>query len=264
MTTTSTNHCSRRLLRAGLQTLGILSLAAMVLNAQPKPKSQAEVTALQAMFNATDPDARIKAGGDVLLNFANTEFKPFVLVTIADSYNRKGDNAKMTVYAERALEADPKNYQAMLMLATGTASKVRENDLDKDARLAQAEKYANDAIAALQDAPKMNPGLSDSQWAAAKADYVADAHQALGMVAATRKKNDVAVTEYKLAVTNASNPDPATSVRLGQALNKAGKYDEAIAVLDKVMATPDINPQVKQFAQAERVRAVTAKGGAAK
>ncbi len=253
-----------RTLRAGLQTLGILSLASFtMLNAQPKPKSQAEVTALQAMFSATDSDGRIKAGDDVLLNFANTEFKPFVLVTIADAYNRKGDNAKMTVYAERAIEADPKNYQAMLMLATGIASKVRDNDLDKDARLAQSEKYANDAIAALQDAPKMNPGMTDDQWAAAKKDYVADAHQALGMVASTRKKNDVAISEYKLAVNTASNPDPATSVRLGQALNKAGKYDEAVAVLDKVMATPDVNAQVKQFAQAERVRAVTAKGGAA-
>ncbi len=253
-----------RTLRAGLQTLGILSLASFtMLNAQPKPKSQAEVTALQAMFSATDSDARIKAGDDVLLNFANTEFKPFVLVTIADAYNRKGDNAKMTVYAERAIEADPKNYQAMLMLATGIASKVRDNDLDKDARLAQSEKYANDAIAALQDAPKMNPGMTDDQWAAAKKDYVADAHQALGMVAATRKKNDVAISEYQLAVNTASNPDPATSVRLGQALNKAGKYDEAVAVLDKVMATPDVNAQVKQFAQAERVRAVTAKAGAA-
>ena len=253
-----------RTLRAGLLTLGLLTSAALALNAQMKPKSQAELTALQAMFNATDVDARIKAGDDILLNFANTDFKPLVLVTIADAYNRKGDNAKMTVYAERAIEADPKNYQAMLMLAQGIASKVRENDLDKDARLTQAEKYANDAIAALKDAPKMNAGMTDDQWNASKKDYIADAHQALGMIATVRKKNDVAVTEYKLAVTGATNPDPAASVRLGQALNKAGQYDEAIAVLDKVMAQPDVNPQIKQFAQAERVRAIQAKAGPAK
>ncbi len=243
--------------------LCFLSLAALALNAQPKPKSQAEITALQAMFNATDLDARIKAGDDVLLNFANTDFKPLVLVTIADAYNRKGDSVKMTVYAERAIEADPKNYQAMLMLAQSIAAKVRDNDLDREARLTQAEKYANDAIAAINTAAKVNPGMTDEQWASAKKDYIADAHQALGMIAAARKKNDVAVTEYKLAVSGASNPDPAASVRLGQALNKAGQYDEAIAVLDKVMATPDVNPQIKQFAQAERVRSVQGKGGAA-
>ena len=246
--------------------LGLLTLAAitLTLSAQPKPKSQAEITALQAMFNATDLDTRIKAGDDVLLNFANTDFKALVLVTIADAYNRKNDSVKMTVYAERAIEADPKNYQAMLMLAQSIAAKVRDNDLDRDARLAQAEKYANDAIAAISSSAKVNPGMTDDQWTAAKKDYTADAHQALGMIAADRKKNDVAVAEYKLAVTGAANPDPAASVRLGQALNKAGQYDEAIAILDKVMATADVNPQIKQFAQAERVRAVTAKGGAAK
>ena len=258
------NLTMNRTLRAGVLAVGSLWLACQPSQAQPKPKTQAEVTALQAMFNATDMDARIKAGDDVLLNFSNTEFKPIVLVTMADAYNRKGDSVKMTVYAERAIEADPKNYQAMLMLAQGIAAKVRENDLDKDARLTQAEKYANDAIAALQDAPKMNPGMTDEQWNGAKKDYVADAHQALGLVAAGRKKNDVAIAEYKLAVSGATNPDPATSVRLGQALNKAGQYDEAIGVLDKVMAAPDVNPQIKQFAQAERVRAVTAKNGAAK
>ena len=245
-------------------TLGSLLLAALTLNAQPRPKSQAEITALQAMFNATDLDVRIKAGDDVLLNFANTDFKALVLVTIADAYNRKGDNTKMTVYAERAIETDPKNYQAMLMLAQAIPAKVRDNDLDRDARLAQAEKYANDAIAAVGTAAKVNPGMTDDQWTAAKKDYVADAHQALGMIATARKKNDIAVSEFKLAFNGASTPDPAAGVRLGQALNKAGQYDEAIAVLDKIMATPDVNAQIKQFAQAERVRAVQAKGGAAK
>ena len=251
-----------RSIRAGYLALSALSLSSL-LHAQPRPKTQAELTALQAMFSATDADARIKAGDDVLLNFANTDFKPMILVTIADAYNRKGDNAKMTVYAERALEADPKNYQAMLMLSQGIASKVRENDLDKDARLAQAEKYANDAIAAVKDAPKINPGLTDPQWEAEKKNYTADAHQSLGMIASVRKKDDVAAAEYRMAYEGASAPDPAAGVRLGQALNKSKKYDEAIVVLDKVMATPDVNPQIKQFAQAERVRAITAKGGAA-
>jgi hypothetical protein len=42
-----------------------------------------------------------------------------------------------------------------------------------------------------------------------------------------------------------------------------GKYDEAIAVLDKVMNDPDAHPQIRQVAQAERARAVQAKGAGA-
>ena len=227
-----------------------------------KPKSQAEITALNAMITAQTPDDRIKAGEDVLTNFANTEFKAMVLYTIADAYNRKGDSVKMMVYAERCLEADPKNYQSMLMLAQGIAARVRENDLDKDEQLKKAEKYANDAMAAIQSAAKPNANVTDDQWAAAKKDYTADAHQALGMVATARKKNDVAITEFKAAVDSAAAPDPAASVRLAQAYNRAAKYDEAIAVLDKVMADTNVNPSVKQFAQAERVRAIQGKGAA--
>jgi hypothetical protein len=51
-------------------------------------------------------------------------------------------------------------------------------------------------------------------------------------------------------------------VRLGQAYTAAGKPDDAIAVLDKVMADDKVHPQIRQVAQAERVRAIQAKGGA--
>jgi lipopolysaccharide biosynthesis regulator YciM len=73
-----------------------------------------------------------------------------------------------------------------------------------------------------------------------------------------RKKYDVAITELKTAVE--SSQDLSTSVRLGQVYNMAGKHDEAIAVLDKVMATADAPAQIKQIAQAEKARAVQAKG----
>ncbi|MCU1258156.1 MAG: hypothetical protein JWO80_1041 [Bryobacterales bacterium] len=243
--------------------VGLLTLASSALMmAQPKPKSQAEVTALQAMFSATDADARIKAGQDVIANFANTEFKSIVLFTIADSYNRKGDTAKMVAYAEQSLDADPKNYQAMILLAQGIAAHVGTDDLDRDKRLAEAEKYANQALETIQTATKINPAMTDDQWAAAKKDYTADVHQALGIIASARKKYDVAIVEFKSAIDGAATPDPATMVRLGQTYNKAGKYDDAIATLDKVMNAPDVNPAVKQFAQAERVRAVQAKGAA--
>jgi len=45
---------------------------------------------------------------------------------------------------------------------------------------------------------------------------------------------------------------------------QAGKPDDAIAILDKVMADDKVHPQIRQVAQAERVRAIQAKGGGAK
>jgi tetratricopeptide (TPR) repeat protein len=244
---------------------GILALATGVssLMAQkpPQPKSQKEVEALQAMFNAQDPDTRIKAAEDLLAKFSDTEFKSIALYFEAASYEQKGDFDKVVIYGERTLEADPKNYQAMLLLARQIAVHTREHDLDKEEKLNKADKYAKSALDTVKDAPKPNPQMTDQQWDEAKKDLTAQAHEAQGLSAMVRKKYDVAVNEFKFAVDNSATPDPATMVRLGAAYNLSGKPDDAVAILDKVMALPNLHPSIRQFAQAERVRAVQAKNG---
>jgi tetratricopeptide (TPR) repeat protein len=244
----------------------LLSVSAIVAQEtkQPQPKSQAELEAIQAMFQAQDPDARIKAAEQLIIKCADTEFKSLALYLIAASYEQKGDATKMMAYAERTLEADPKNYMAMLMLAGGIAKGTREHDLDKEEKLARSDKYAKSALETLKTAPKPNPNLTDDQWTAAKKDYEAQAYEAFGLAAMVRKNYEGAVKEFSTSVTTSANPDPATMVRLAQAQNLAGKPDDALATIDKLNAIPDLHPQIKQVAQAERVRAIQAKGGGAK
>src|SRR5437016_12841873 len=252
-----------RLLLAGLLAL-VSGLPGLMAQKQPQPKSQKELDALQALFGAQDPDSRIKAAENLLSKFADTEFKAIALYLEAASYEQKNDFEKMVIFAERTIEADPKNYASMLMLAGGIAKRARENDLDLNEKLAQVDKYAKNALDALKDAQKPNPQLPDEQWVATKKDYVASAHEAYALSDMLRKKYDVAIGEFKQAIEGAATPDPATMVRLGQAYNQAGKYDDAIAILDKLMADANVNPQIRQFAQAERVRAIQGKGGPAK
>ena len=231
--------------------------------AGPRPKTKAEYDALNKMFSATDPDAKIQAGDEVISNFEKTDFKSIVFFNIAQAYLAKKDDVKAIVYGERALEADPKNYQAALLLSQTIAVKVRDNDLDREERLNQAEKYSRQALESIPAAMKPNTQMTDQQWADTKKDLASDAHQYLGIIAMDRKKYDVAVTEFSDAVTGATTPDPAAIVRLAAADNKAGKYDDAIANADKVMAMPNLAPSIKQFAQAEKVRAFSAKQAAA-
>src|SRR5215831_21356729 len=110
---------------------GVLALVSGVtgLMAQ-KPKSQKEVEAIQAMFGAQDPDARIKAADALMTKFADTEFKSLAMYLTAASYEQKNDFEKMVFWCERTLQADAKNYPCMLMLAGGIAKRARENDLD--------------------------------------------------------------------------------------------------------------------------------------
>jgi tetratricopeptide (TPR) repeat protein len=228
--------------------------------AQPKPKSQKELEALQAIFSAQDPDVRIAAVENLLTKFADTEFKAIALQVAAASAQQKNDFEKMTVYSERTLEADPKNYGAMLMLASGIAQRTREFDLDKEEKLGRAEKYANTSIELIKTAQKPRPDLPDAEWEGAKKSYLAQAYEALGLAAMARKKYDDAAKQFEMAV--ATSPDGGTYVRLAAAYNQAKKPDQAIAALDKLNSVADVHPAIKQAAAQERNNAVKLKGGA--
>lgn len=239
-----------------------LALAAPGIWAQPKPKSQKEYEALMAIQSAATPQAQIEAVDKLLTNFADTEFKPMALQIATQAAQQAGDMEKMTVYAERTLKEDPKNFMVMLMLSQSIAQRTREFDLDKEEKLKSAEKYANDGLGILKTAAKPRPDLPDDQWASAKKDFEAQGYEALGIVAMVRKKFPEAAEQFKKAVDTQATPDPATKVRLASAYNNAGNYDGAILVLDAVLADPQLHPTIKQVAGQEKLKA--AQGKAAK
>ncbi len=250
-----------------LAALAVWSCAALMAQAtaqpkQPHVKSQKEAEAVIAIQNATDPDARIAAVNNLLEKFSDTEFKAIALYMAAASAQQKNDYNNMVIYAQRTLEADPTNYGAMLMLATGLAQHTREFDLDRDEKLAKADKYAHDAMNLIKDAPKPRPDITDEQWANAKKDFTSQAYDALGLAAMDKKQYDVAITQFKTSIDTAATPDPATFVRLAACYNLAGKPDDALATVEKVLAMPNLHPTIRQVAQAERARAMQAKNGA--
>lgn len=226
---------------------------------QPKPKSQKEVEAIMAIMNAPDPDSRIKAAEELIQKFADTEFKAFALQMATISAQQKNDNEQVILYGERTLEADPNNYTAMVVLAATLAQTTREFDLDKEEKLKRAEAYANKALQLLEKAPRPNPNITDQQWEEAKKDFRSQAFEALGIVEMVRKNYDKAIANFKTSIDVAGTPNVPTKIRLGAAYNLAGKHDEAIAVLDEVMADAQLHPQLRSFAQAERLRALKAK-----
>ena len=226
----------------------------------PAPKSQGEVQALQALFGTqgqSNPDATIKAAEDVLTKYSDTEFKDVVLLFEAQAYQQKRDAAKAQIFAERTLEANPKNYQASLMLGELIVQQTRENDLDREEKLSSAEKYLNETIQNVKVAEKPNPQITDQQWDENRKFVTAEAHNALGLANLTRKKYDAAVTEFKTAIDG--DPQPAYQVRLASAYQQMGKNDEAIALCDKLLADANLHPQIKQVAQGIKDAATKAK-----
>jgi tetratricopeptide (TPR) repeat protein len=230
-----------------------------------KAKSNKEVAALNAINAAASPDDRIKAIENVLTNFADTEFKPMLLQMALQIEAQKGDYAQVVFYGQRVLEADPKNAFALVTLASETARKTREFDLDKEEKLAKADKWAKDGIDAANTAPKPQAAIPDDQWANQRKEFQSQGYEALGMAASLRKKYDDAIADFKQAIAVSANPDPATWLRLGQTYIDARKLDEATDAFDKGMSAPNASAQIKTIAQAKKAEVAKLKAaGSAK
>ena len=221
-----------------------------------KAKTQKEVDAINAAISATDPKVRIKAAEAALQQFADTEFKSMLQTMMVGAAADANESANVIIYGENALKADPKNYQVQLWMSLATVSGTGQFDLDKEEKLARAEKLASDGLKNLAVAPKPNPQLTDEQWTEGKKQIEAQAHEALGQVANSRKKYDVAIKEYELALSLA--PEATTMTRLAAAYTNGGRPADAIKTLDQVLAQPNLHPAVKQVATAEKDRATKA------
>ena len=215
--------------------------------AQPQPKSQAELKAIQAMMQAQDPDSIIKAAEDLLTGFADTQFKDVALEQEAEAYRSKvpPDPIKAQIFAERALEANPANFQANLAVGEIIIQNTPDRALDKDAKLAQAEKCLTAAQNTLKDMVKPNPQVSDQDWEGFKKGTSAQIHNDFGMLASSRKDYPTAIAEFNAAIADADQP--AFQARLAATYQQAGKHAEAIALCDKILADPKSSAVVKSF-----------------
>lgn len=236
----------------------VLFLAAASLFAQ-KPKSQKELEALQKVQAATTPAAKLQAIDDVLTNFADTEFKPTLLSMAVDAANQSHDYEKTVIWGERALAANPKDYNTLYTMAAVTVQHTREHDLDKDEKLKKVDQWCNEGIDGLKNASKPNPQITDAQWEEGKKNQTAAFYTVLGTSADLRKNYPDAIEKFKTSLSTAGTPDAVTLVRLAKAYNGAGQYDEAIATADKAIAAPDASAAVKQFANQEKDKATKAK-----
>lgn len=211
----------------------------------PAVTEQSLLNQMVAAQRSNDPDAMIKSAEDLLAKFPNTQLKEAALSMEAAAYRMKKDNASAQAKWEEVLKMDPKSIQANLTIGEIIATSVKEKDLTRDEEVAQANKYINAAFDAIKTSAKPNPSLPDAQWEQIKKEWEAEGHDALGIMNLNLKKYDVAAQEFGQAA--AIDPQPTYSARQAAALEEGGKFAESIALCDKILADPQLIPQVKDF-----------------
>lgn len=251
--------------RVLLATMALTSLAAFGQQqlAQPpkaatgelKAKSKEEAAAIKKINEAKTDDDKIAAVDAFITGFPNSDFKSYELMVAAETADHKVDYAKAVSYGEMAIQADPKSFYAMLLVAGELAQHTQKYDLDKEEKLTKAEKLVADALAIIPTAEKPHSGgVSEADWNTFKKEQTGTAHKDLGLVAEKRGKWDVAANEYQAAL-DVDPGDQVTMARLANADNESGKFTEALATANKVLKLDNLNPTVKAFAEQQVQRA---------
>ena len=210
-----------------------LALALPAQQAGPQPKSQKELDAILAVQNAQDPNARIDAANKLLTGFKDTEFKEFANYMMMLSNQQLNDFENMLLYGEETLKHNPDNVGVLLQLSFAIPTRTREFDLDKDEKLNKAEDFAKRAIVLVPNLEKMNPDMADDEWLLTKKDFMAQAHESIGLVELKRENYDAAVESFTRALNMAANQTGETFYNLAMAYHKAGKKTEAMGAIDK-------------------------------
>lgn len=218
----------------------------------PHPKSPEENAAVVAMLKAADPDSQIKAAEDLLAKFPDTDYKASALLVAGQGYSDKKDYPHAISKAEQGLEADPKNYELMLLLAEVTSRGAKSTDLNLPEELATIDKNAKDAIAEIATAAKPKPDLADADWAGIKTQETQRAWVSMGYGALLAKKYDDAKADF--AKGTAAGFDPLDALYIERAYETAKQWDEALAWNAKATGSPNANDTVKRIGGSDKTR----------
>lgn len=239
------------LIAAGLAAALFTVLPVLADQKNPKPKNKEEIAALQKVQAATDADAQLAAITNVLQNFSDTDYKPMLISMAMQAAQQKNDMGLVTTWTQRALQEDPNNIEAHVVIAEATARHARENDLDKADSIKTVQTNANQALTLLKSATTPAPGIPDAQWPTVKSQLTGEAYESLGMAATLDKKFADAVADFKMGL--AADPSGSViKVRLVKAYADNKQWDDAITTANEVLADAQAQPAVKQMAQQQK------------
>ena len=228
----------KRTILAGvaLVTLGAASLMAQ------KPKSKAEVDAINAMINAAqkgDNDATIAAADELQTKFKDTEFKATALFLEARAYHAKGDDDRAQIYAEQCMAARPQRIPGAVVSGRNHRAAYPRKRPGQRREAGQSRERSQRRYRDTKVAAKPNPNVPDAQWEELKKQNIAEAQADLGRVFMLRKKFADAIAPLQAA--SKGDPQPAYFVWLAPAQQQAGKNHDAIATYDKLLARPALD-----------------------
>jgi tetratricopeptide (TPR) repeat protein len=234
----------------------------------PQAKTKAEFDAYNAAFppagTAVDPAALAKAADDFAAKFPDSELRILLFKASMRTFQNANNAEQMNAAAEKVLKIDPDDPEALVASAEVIAEHTRDTDLDKDQRLAQAQKYAAHAVETVDTDVAIPAGTPQEKIDAYKGFLRSSAYSVLGTIAFNQEKYPDAEGYFRKSIDALpSQPDPVVVLRLAIALDKQNKYPEALKEANHAVELTQEASVAGKLARQERDRLVQLTGGSA-
>jgi tetratricopeptide (TPR) repeat protein len=201
-------------------------------------KTQEELKAYQDADAAmkADPAQAETAANNFATKFPDSELRSALYVKVMNMYAQAGNSEKMVEIGRKAIAADPTNPIPLMEVASTLAETTRENDLDREQRLAEAAKDAQAAIDNVDTGLLVPANADPERVAGAKRTILTNSYDTLAMVNMGRNDYAAAVTNLQKAIdASKGNPDPVLYLRLSVAQDKLQQYQPALDSANKAV-----------------------------
>ncbi len=227
----------------------------------PQAKTQAEFDAYKAAIaSPSDPAAVEKSADDFAAKFPTSELRIVLYRAEMRGYQNANNGNKMSEAAQKLLKIDPDDPEALVNVAEVIAERTQDTDLDKDQRWDEAAKDAQHALETV--ASDVPAGLQPNQIELYQGLIRSTAYSILGSVSDHREKYADSENYYRKSLDALpSQPDALVVLRLALALDKQGKYPDALKEASRAVDLTQENTSAGKVARQERDRLVQLTGG---
>lgn len=205
----------------------------------PQAQTQEEFDLYLQIVAESDPVRRVAKVEEFAEQYAHSELLGNAYQYQMSAYEQLNNLSGVLAAGQRVLPRMPDNVATLLTMALAipNASTGRE---DAAELLAAAEKYARKALDILER-KQIPREIPFAEWQLLRAKMEAQAHEALGHVAAKRGDLGTSVAEFQVAVERNPEPDGRQYFRLGIAYAGTGRHDEARGALARAAGLgPDV------------------------
>ena len=222
---------------------------------QPQAKSAEEYGAYNAAAALTDPGQIVAAADAFVQKYPNSELKELLYVRAMQIYQQQNNSAQVITAGRKAIAINPQNPVTLIEVASALVMDTRENDLDREARFAEAAKDAQAGIDNIDTGLQVPPTVSAAQVAAAKANYRSIAYETLGIIAMNGKDYATAEQNFqKAADFMKDQPEAEVYLRLSVVQDNQKKYPEALDSANKALQYAAEGSAEKNLAKQQQAR----------